>query len=85
MNPIALILGIPLVASVLLALVPGKRFRLAARLNMIASGGTLAACLSLLFVRPALSLFFFIDDFNVYLVVLALTTLWLRSKWRRQG
>ena len=70
MNPIALILGIPLVAGIVLALIPGRRFRLAARINIVASAATLVACLSLLSARPALSLFFFIDDFNVYLVVL---------------
>jgi hydrogenase-4 component F len=85
MNPIAFILGIPLIAALLLALIPGRFFRLAARLNMIASGATLAACLALLFVRPALSLFFFIDDFNVYLVVLTafvgFTTSWFSATY----
>ena len=37
MSPIAPILDIPLVAAVVLALVPGARFRLAARINIAAS------------------------------------------------
>ncbi len=85
MSPIALILGIPLVAGIVLALIPGKHFRLAARLNIAASAATLVACLSLLWVRPALSLFFFIDDFNVYLVVLTafvgFTTSWFSATY----
>jgi hydrogenase-4 component F len=69
MNPLDLILGVPFLAALLLVCVP--RHRLAARINVIASFLTLIAAARLLFgVRAAPTDFVFIDDFNIYLVVL---------------
>ena len=56
--------------GVLLALIPGRYHLMAARLNALASFVTLASGLTLFMVRPEPTLYFFIDDFNVYLVVL---------------
>ncbi|MFO1058652.1 MAG: hydrogenase 4 subunit F [Dongiaceae bacterium] len=85
MSPLPFILGLPLVSGILLAAIPGRLFRLASRLNVVASAATLAAGVALLFVRPAPSLFFFIDDFNVYLVVLTafvgFTTSWFSAAY----
>jgi hydrogenase-4 component F len=84
-TPLPFILGIPLVSGLLLAAIPGRLFRLASKLNVLASGATLAAGVALLFVRPAPSLFFFIDDFNIYLVVLTafvgFTTSWFSAAY----
>jgi hydrogenase-4 component F len=65
---IPLLLGIPAGAALLLALVPG--YRLAAWLNVVASGFTLGASLLPFAERPATGAFFLIDDFNIYLVAL---------------
>jgi hydrogenase-4 component F len=67
-NATWLVLGIPAAAAALLALVP--RYRLAARLNALASGLTFAASLSLFAERPATGPLIIIDDFNIYLVAL---------------
>ncbi len=83
MNPVWVVLGIPLLAAAVLVLLP--RRRLAATLNALAALATFVAALSLFFVRPAPSLFVFIDDFNVYLVVLttfvAFTTSWFSASY----
>jgi len=70
MNPLAVVLGTPVAAAVILGFIPGRYHRNAARLNVLASFVTLAAGLKLFEVRPEPNLYFFIDDFNVYLVVL---------------
>ncbi len=70
MNPLAVVLLTPLAAAVILGFIPGRYHRNAARLNVLASFVTLASGLTLFEVRPEANLYFFIDDFNVYLVVL---------------
>jgi len=70
MNPLAVVLCTPVAASVILGFIPGRYHRIAARLNVLASFVTLASGLTLFKVRPEPNLYFFIDDFNVYLVVL---------------
>jgi len=63
------ILAIPLFAAALLALLPG--YRLAARLNVLATSATLLSALSLFFVdRPAPGTYLFVDDLNVVFIVL---------------
>ena len=68
MNAVVLIVGIPATAAVLFAFIP--KYRLAAQGNVVASGLTLAASLSLFFRRPETSAFVLIDDFNIYLIAL---------------
>jgi len=70
MNPLWFILGTPIVAAPILGIVGGRHYRIAARLNVLASLVTLIAGLSLFRYRPAAGSYFFIDDFNVYLVAL---------------
>jgi hydrogenase-4 component F len=70
MNPIWFILGTPIVAAPILGIVGGRHYRITARLNVLASLVTLIAGLSLFRYRPAAGSYFFIDDFNVYLVAL---------------
>jgi hydrogenase-4 component F len=67
-DPVSAILLIPIVAAVLLALVPG--YRLSAHLNVAASLLTLAAAALLLFDRPAPGLYLFVDDLNIVFIVL---------------
>ena len=67
-NPLFWILGIPLAAALLLAVLPW--WRVAAWLNVAASGATFAAALPLFRARPEATQLFFIDDFNIYLVAL---------------
>ncbi|MGE4279445.1 MAG: hydrogenase 4 subunit F [Magnetospirillum sp.] len=69
-NPLLLILAIPLASAGFLAVLPS--WRLASWLNIVVSGTTFAASLSLFVRRPEPTKLLFIDDFNVYLV--ALTT-----------
>ena len=69
-NPVYFVLGSPLVAASLLALIPGRWQILASRLNALAALFTLIAGCALFVTRPAPTNFIFIDDFNVYLVVL---------------
>jgi len=70
MNPLALVLLTPVAAGVILGFIPGRYHRIAANLNVLASFVTLVSGLTLFKVRPEPNLYFFIDDFNVYLVVL---------------
>ncbi len=83
MNPLFAILGLPLVAACVLAALPSRT--LAAWLNATASCLTFLAACWLLVLRPEPSLFVFIDDFNVYLVVLttfvAFTTSWFSASY----
>ena len=63
------ILVIPLTGASVLALLP--QYRLAARLNVLASFLTLIAALSLFFVeRPVPGSYLFVDDLNVVFIVL---------------
>lgn len=63
-----LVLGLPLAGAFFLALVPS--WRVAAWINSAISAGSFAASLRLFSVRPTAGPILFIDDFNIYLVVL---------------
>jgi hydrogenase-4 component F len=67
-HPLYAILLIPAIAVVVLALIPG--YRLGAILNMMASGLTFMAGVSLLAVERYRSDILIVDDFNIYLVTL---------------
>jgi hydrogenase-4 component F len=62
------LLAIPLTAAGLLVLLPG--YRLAARLNVIATLLTLLSACLLFQVRPPPNPYLLVDDFNIYLIVL---------------
>jgi hydrogenase-4 component F len=66
MTPVEAILWIPAVAIPVLALTPS--YRLGALLNVVASGLTFAAGVSLLFAERVRSDILIIDDFNIFLV-----------------
>src|SRR5258707_1509044 len=68
LDPVHAVLGIPLVTALLLVFVPWHR--LAARINVVGSFLTFLAGLSLFHFPVAAGEFVFIDDFNIYLVVL---------------
>ena len=67
-NPLLWILGVPLGSAGFLAVL--RDWRVAAWINVAASGITFAASLLLISTRPEPTKLLFIDDFNVYLVVL---------------
>jgi hydrogenase-4 component F len=67
-EPLDLILLIPAAAVLLLAFVPN--YRVGAALNVLASGATFAAGVSLLFSERGRGDILIVDDFNVYLVTL---------------
>ncbi|MEO8113973.1 MAG: hydrogenase 4 subunit F [Phenylobacterium sp.] len=62
-------LGIPLFAAALLALLPG--YRLSSRLNILAAGLSLLCALTLIGQRPAPNSFLFVDDLNIVFLVLS--------------
>jgi hypothetical protein len=66
LNPVYLVLGAPLLAAALLALVPGRFQILAGKRNARLPLNTLLAGCSLFFLRPAPTRLIFIDDFNIY-------------------
>jgi hydrogenase-4 component F len=68
MSPVAPVLLIPAVASLLLALVPS--YRIGAALNVAATLAGLAASCSLFWSVGYQTDLFFVDDFNIYLVAL---------------
>ena len=68
-DPVTAILAIPLAAAAILALTPG--FRLAARINEIASGVTFLAALALFAARPEPGEYIVVDDLNIVFVVLS--------------
>src|SRR6476620_8023805 len=69
-NPIVGILGVPLVAAALLAVLPG--YRLTARLNVLAAFLTLLAAGSLFVLpRPPIGPYLFVDDLNLVFILLA--------------
>jgi len=69
LDPIALILLIPIGAAAVLALLPG--YRLTSRLSVLASLMTLLAALSLFTVEPAApGSYLLVDDLNIVFVVL---------------
>ncbi|MDP3959728.1 MAG: hydrogenase 4 subunit F [Pseudorhodobacter sp.] len=68
-NPVQIIVGTPIVAAVVLAVLPGYRW--SARLNMLASFITFLAALVVLFgVRPAPGAYFLVDELNIVFIVL---------------
>ncbi len=67
-SPVEAVLWIPAIAVPVLALV--SNYRLGAALNVLASGLTLVAGVSLLFVARERSDLIIIDDFNIFLVTL---------------
>ncbi len=67
-EPVTAILLIPGSAALLLAVLPG--YRLTAILNVLATGSTLLAALTLLVARPEHGGYLFVDDLNVVFVVL---------------
>lgn len=67
-NPLMWILAVPLGAAGVLAILPN--WRLASWLNVVASALTFGATITLIRHRPEPTRLFFIDDFNIYLVVL---------------
>ncbi|RAU22922.1 hydrogenase 4 subunit F [Paramagnetospirillum kuznetsovii] len=67
-NPLLWILGVPLGSAGFLVVL--KEWRVATWVNVVASAITFASSLMLLDHRPAATRLLFIDDFNVYLVVL---------------
>jgi hydrogenase-4 component F len=82
MNPLPLILGIPLAGAAMLAFIPGHR--IGGWMNVLVSALTLLASLLLLALdTPEATQLTFIDDFNIYLVVLtafvAFTAAWFSA------
>jgi hydrogenase-4 component F len=68
-NPVALIVGIPVLSAALLAVMPG--YRLSARINILACLLTLLAALSLFVIdRPAPTVYFLVDELNIVFIVL---------------
>ena len=63
------VLGVPLVAAVLLALVPS--YRVSARLNVLASLAAFAASLLMLWHRPPTGNLMLVDDLNIVFIVLS--------------
>ena len=83
MSPVAFILVVPLFAAGMLLFFPFHR--VAARLNATASTATFVVALVLFLARPPATAFFFVDDFNVYLVALtsfvACTASWFSASY----
>jgi hydrogenase-4 component F len=69
LNPVAVVLLVPLAFSAVLAALPD--FRTAARANVVATFATFLAALSLLVARPPSGAYFLVDDLNVVFVVLS--------------
>jgi hydrogenase-4 component F len=67
-TPLHAILSIPAIAIVVLALVPN--YRIGAGINVLASAGSFAGGVSLLFAERVRTDIILVDDFNIYLVTL---------------
>ncbi len=67
-NPLYLTLGVPAVSTVVLFAMPGHRR--ASRLNVYAALVTLLASVALIWSRPPPNDYLFVDDFNIYLVLI---------------
>lgn len=67
-NGLTLVLATPAVFAAILALLPG--YVISSRLNVVASGLTLVAALSLFWQRPEPGLLLHVDDLNIVFVVL---------------
>jgi hydrogenase-4 component F len=68
MSPFVFILGTPVVAAVLFAIIPS--YKIAAQLNVVGALLTFVASLVPFSARPETTAFFLIDDFNIYLIAL---------------
>ncbi len=68
LNVLQLVLVLPLLAAATLAVTPS--YRLAARINVAASGLTFALAASLLFQRPPTGLYLQVDDLSIVFIVL---------------
>lgn len=62
------VVGIPFLAALLLALIPG--YRIGAILNVIASGLTFAASLSFLAMEPVVEDYVILDSLNIFFIIL---------------
>jgi hydrogenase-4 component F len=62
------VVGIPFVAALLLALIPG--YRISAIVNVIASGVTFAASLSFLAMDPVVEDYVILDSLNIFFIIL---------------
>ncbi len=62
------VVGIPFVAGLLLAVIPG--YRISAIVNVIASGLTFAASLSFLTMEPVVEDYVILDSLNIFFIVL---------------
>lgn len=69
MTGLPFVLLTPVAAAAILALLP--EYRLAARLNILASGLTLLSALSLFVMRPASGVYLLVDDLNIVFIVLS--------------
>ena len=67
-DPVAAVLLVPLGAAALLAALPG--YRLASRVNVLASLLSLLCALLLFWHRPPAGTFLMVDDLNVVFIVL---------------
>ena len=67
-SPLGAVLSIPAIAIVVLALV--KDYRIGAIINVVATGLTFSAGVSLLFAERVRNDILIIDDFNIYLITL---------------
>ena len=68
-NAAGAILIIPIVAAIVLTLLPG--YRLASRINVVAAGASFLCAVWLLFERPEPGHYLFVDDLNIVFVVLS--------------
>ena len=67
-DAVTAVLAIPAIAAALLGLLPA--YRITARINVLATGLTFLAALSLLFGRPETGRYLFVDDLNNVFIVL---------------
>lgn len=67
-NAVSLVLLIPVISAAVLALIPG--YRLASRVNILATLLTFLSSLVFLINHPAENLYFLVDDLNIVFIVL---------------
>jgi hydrogenase-4 component F len=67
-NGITLILAIPILTAAIMILVP--KYKISARLNILASFMTFATSISFFIIRPSTGLYFLVDDLNIVFIVL---------------
>lgn len=68
MNPVNLVLLLPVLSAVVLAVV--RDYRFASRFNVLASLLTLLSSIAFFFERPETSSYFLVDDLNILFIVL---------------